>query len=149
MPRLMKKLSKTRGLMPGAIVFVGDKKLDKTQIRIIDYNATDIEERRVSSIEECFPFKEKPTITWINIDGLHEVEPIEKIGKYFDIHPLILEDIANTGQRPKLDSFDHGLFLSLKMLTIHPEAKKLQSEQFSFVIGNNRHFLPGKDRGCF
>jgi magnesium transporter len=137
MPRLMKKLSKTRGLMPGTVVFVGDKKIDKTNIRIIDYDATDIEEKTVSSIEECYPFKEKPTITWINIDGLHEVDPIEKIGKYFNIHPLILEDIANTGQRPKLDSFDHGFFVSLKMLTINPENNRIQSEQLSFVVGGN------------
>ena len=137
MTRLIKKLSKTRGLMPGTVVFVGEKKVDKTHIRIIDYNATEIEEKTVSSIEECFPFKEKPTITWINIDGLHEVDQIERIGRYFDIHPLILEDIANTGQRPKLDSFDHGFFIALKMLTINPESNKIQSEQFSFVVGNN------------
>ena len=137
MPRLIKKLSKTRGLMPGTVVFVGDKKIDKTNIRIIDYSATDIEEKTVFSIEECYPFKEKPTITWINIDGLHEVDPIEKIGKYFNIHPLILEDIANTGQRPKLDSFDHGFFIALKMLTINPENKKIQTEQLSFVVGTN------------
>ncbi|MBN2319940.1 MAG: magnesium/cobalt transporter CorA [Acidobacteria bacterium] len=135
MPRLMKKLSKTRGLMPGTVVFVGDKKIDKMHIRIIDYDATEIEEKTVSSIEECYPFKEKPTITWINIDGLHEVEQIEKIGRHFDIHPLILEDIANTGQRPKLDTFDQGLFIALKMLIINPESGKIQSEQFSFVVG--------------
>jgi magnesium transporter len=137
MARLMKKLSKTSGLMPGTVVFVGEKKLDKTQIRIIDYNESSIEEKTVAAIEECFPFKEKPTITWINIDGLHEVDQIEKIGDYFNIHPLILEDIANTGQRPKLDSFENGLFLALKMLTINRDSHKIQSEQFSFVVGRN------------
>jgi magnesium transporter len=137
MARLMKKLSKTRGLMPGTVVFVGEKKLDKTQIRIIDYDESNIEEKTVSTIEECFPFKEKPTITWINIDGLHEVDQIEKIGDYFNIHPLILEDIANTGQRPKLDSFENSLFLALKMLTIKRDSNKIQSEQFSFVVGRN------------
>jgi magnesium transporter len=123
--------------MPGTVVFVGDKKIDKTHIRIIDYDETNIVEKSIENIEECFPFKEKPTITWINIDGLHEVEQIEKIGKNSDIHSLILEDIANTGQRPKLDSFDRGLFIALKMLTINPENNKIQSEQFSFVVGDN------------
>ena len=137
MPRLMKKLSKTRGLMPGTVVFVGEKKLDKTQIRIIDYDESNIKEETVLTVEECFPFKEKPTITWINIDGLHEVDPIEKIGDHFNIHPLILEDIANTGQRPKLDTFENGFFLALKMLTINRDSNKIQSEQFSFVVGRN------------
>jgi magnesium transporter len=113
MPGLMKKHSKAKGLRPGTIVFIGDKKLEKTQIRIIDYDEENLEEKRVDSVEECFPFKEKPTITWINIDGLHEVEIIEKIGQHFNIHPLILEDIANTGQRPKLDASGDCLFLSL------------------------------------
>jgi magnesium transporter len=137
MPRFIKKLSKTRGLMPGTVVFVGDKKTDKTHIRIIDYDATGIEEKTVASVEECFPFKEKPTITWINIDGLHDVDQIENIGRHFDIHPLILEDIANTGQRPKLDSFDRGFFIALKMLTLDPENDRIHSEQFSFVVGKN------------
>lgn len=137
MARLIKKISKTRGLMPGTVVFVGEKKIDKTQIRVIDYGATEIEETALSSIEECFPFKDKPTITWINIDGLHEVDQIEKIGKFFNVPPLILEDIANTGQRPKLDTYDHGLFVALKMLTNNPENNKIQTEQFSFVVGSN------------
>ena len=137
MPRLIKKLSKTRGLMPGTVVFIGEKKIDKTQIRIIDYDETGIEEKTVTSIEECLPYKESPTVTWINIDGLHEVDQIEKIGNCFKIHPLILEDIANTGQRPKLDFFDSGLFLALKMLTINKESSTVQSEQISFVVGRN------------
>lgn len=123
--------------MPGTIVFVGEKKVEKTQIRIIDYDETNIEEKKVTSVEECFQFKVRPTITWINIDGLHEVDPIEKIGKHFDIHPLILEDIANTGQRPKLDTSEKSLFLALKMLTINKDSNKIQSEQFSFVVGKN------------
>jgi magnesium transporter len=137
MPRLIKKLSKTRGLTPGTVVFVGERKLEKSRISVIDYDETNFEEKSVSAVEECFPYKEKPTLTWINIDGLHEVGLIEKLGSHFGIHPLILEDIANTGQRPKLDSFENGLFLSLKMLTINRENDMIQSEQFSFVVGKD------------
>ncbi|MEJ2109256.1 MAG: magnesium/cobalt transporter CorA [Acidobacteriota bacterium] len=137
MPGLMKKHSKAKGLRPGTIVFIGDKKLEKTQIRIIDYDEENLEEKRVDSVEECFPFKEKPTITWINIDGLHEVEIIEKIGQHFNIHPLILEDIANTGQRPKLDASGDCLFLSLKMLAMSEDSDAILREQFSFVVGPN------------
>jgi magnesium transporter len=134
---LMKKHSKARGLTPGTVVFIGDKKLEKTQIRVIDYDREKLDERKVESVEDCFPFKEKPTITWINIDGLHEVQVIEKIGQHFEIHPLILEDIANTGQRPKLDVSDNSIFLSLKMLTMEGEASSIKREQFSFVVGTD------------
>jgi len=137
MPHLIKQLSKSKGLKPGTVVFIGEKKLEKTQIRIIDYDKDAMEERRIESVEKCFPFKEKPTVTWINIDGLHEVEVIEKIGRHFEIHPLILEDIANTGQRPKLDSSGGLIFLSLKMLTTNMESNRIQREQFSFVVGPN------------
>ena len=80
---------------------------------------------------------ETSTITWINIDGLHDVETIEKIGGHFGMHPLIMEDIANTGQRPKLETSEKHLFLVLKMLYCDPDNGEIRSEQFSFVVGNN------------
>ena len=115
MSRLIKRHSKSKGLQPGTVVFVGEKKVERPRIRIIDYDATNIEEKEVKSIEDCFPFKETSTITWINIDGLHEVNTIEKIGSHFAMHPLIMEDIANTGQRPKLETSEDYLFLVLKI----------------------------------
>ena len=83
MSRLIKKHSKSKGLQPGTVVFVGEKKVERTRIRIIDFDLANIEEKEVQSIEDCFPFKDSPTITWINIDGVHEVETIEKIGGVF------------------------------------------------------------------
>jgi len=137
MAKLMKKLSKTRGLKPGSVVFVGDKKVEKTKIRIIDYNDTELNEYEVSTVEECFPFKDKPTVTWINVDGLHDVSVIEKIGKHYGMHPLIMEDIANTGQRPKIEVADKYIFLTLKMLYLDESNSNILSEQFSFIFGNN------------
>ncbi len=137
MSRLIKRHSKSKGLRPGTIVFVGEKKAEKIRIRIIDYDTTHIEEKEVESIEACFPIKETPTISWINIDGLHEVDTIEKIGKHFKMHPLIMEDIANTGQRPKLETSDNYLVLVLKMLYCDPDSGQIKPEQFSFVVGHN------------
>ena len=71
------------------------------RISYINYDEQNIQEKRVSKIEECFPLKVTPTVSWINIDGLHEVEILEKLGKQFELHPLMLEDILNTDQRPK------------------------------------------------
>ena len=137
MSRLIKKHSKSSGLQPGTIVFVGERKAEKIRIRIMDYDATNLEEKEASSIEACLPFKQTPTITWINIDGLHEVDAIEKIGRHFNMHPLIMEDIANTGQRPKLEVFENHLFFVLKMLYCDPVSREIKSEQCSFVVANN------------
>ena len=89
LPRLLKRSSKSRGLAPGSLVHIGEKKLEKVRISILDYNVDTFEEKTVDTIEETFMFKTKPTTTWINIDGLHNIEVIEKIGTHFEIHPLI------------------------------------------------------------
>jgi len=89
----------------------------KTRITVLAYDAEQFQEKEVETAEECFPFKDTPTVTWINIDGIHEVEVIEKIGRHFNIHPLILEDIVHTGQRPKMEDFEDCIFLIYKIVT--------------------------------
>ncbi len=137
MVRFMKRVSKKVGLSPGTLVHIGEKKIEQVRIRVIDYDEQHIEERDVKTIEECFPYKDTPGTTWINIDGLHETDVIEKIGKHFNLHPLILEDILNTDQRPKMDDHDEYLFLTLKMLTYEEEEGQLKVESISLVLGPN------------
>jgi magnesium transporter len=91
----------------------------------------------VETIEECFPFRDTPTVTWINIDGLHEVGIIEKIGKHFSIHPLILEDILHTGQRPKMEDFEDYIFLVVKMFYYDEKDDEIKMEQVSLLLGSN------------
>jgi magnesium transporter len=76
-------------------------------------------------------------VTWINIDGLHQLDIIEKVGQHFNIHPLVLEDIVNTGQRPKTEEFEDVIFVVLKMLHYNENSEKITSEQFSLVLGSN------------
>jgi magnesium transporter len=133
----MKKASKKAGLPPGTLIHVGEKKSEKVRIRIIDYDEENIEEREVETIEETFPYKDTPTVTWINIDGLHEVDVVEKIGTHFGVHPLVLEDILHTGQRPKMDDFESYLFLISRMLSHSEEEDRISSEQFSLILGMN------------
>ena len=85
--------------------------------------------------EECFTFKEKPTVTWINVDGLHEVDIIEKTGAYFGIHPLVLEDILHTGQRPKTEDFGDYIFTVVKMLFYDVQKEEIVAEQMSMILG--------------
>ncbi|MFH1700563.1 MAG: magnesium/cobalt transporter CorA [Candidatus Zixiibacteriota bacterium] len=137
MPKLIKKLSKKKGLKPGSIVFVGEQKIEQTRFRIIDYNDSELNEYEVSSIEECYPYKDKATMTWINIDGLHDVSMLEKIGQHFGFHPLVMEDIANTGHRPKLEVGDEYIFMVLKMLYLDATHDNILSEQCSIIFGKN------------
>jgi len=133
----IKRHSKKAGLPPGTLVHIGERKEEQIRITLIDYNEQNFQERVVEKVEECFPFKETPTITWINVDGLHNIETIEKIGKNFELHPLILEDILNTGQRPKCEDYDKCLFMVLKMLRYDSDSNIIHSEQVSLVLGQN------------
>lgn len=135
--KILKKSSKKAGLPPGTLVHIGEKKVEQTRITIIDYDEDNFIEKEVQSIEDCFPFKDKPTVTWINIDGLHDVDLIEKLGSHFDIHPLILEDIVHTGQRPKVEDFENYVYFVLMMLYYNDESENIEEEQFSIIMGPN------------
>jgi magnesium transporter len=133
----IKKRSGRAGLPPGTLVHVGERKEESVRITVIDYDEQSFQEKEPSSIEECFPFKQTPTVTWINIDGIHRIDIIEKLGKHFELHPLILEDILNTGQRPKFEDFDKYIFIVLKMLSYDDEKQTVRAEQVSLVLGLN------------
>jgi len=137
MPRFIKRQLKKAGSSPGTLVHIGEQKVDETRITLIDYDEEHLQERVLDSIEEAFPLKDLPTATWINIDGLHEIDIIEKVGQHFNLHPLVLEDILNTGQRPKTEEFEDVIFVVLKMLHYNENAEKIRSEQFSLVLGSN------------
>ncbi len=135
--KLTKRGSKKAGLPPGTLVHVGERKVEAVRISYIDYDEQNIQEKQVSNIEECFPFEATPTVTWINVDGLHEVEVIEKLGKQFELHPLILEDILHTTQRPKFEDFEKYLFIVLRMLSYDDENQTVEEEQVSLVLSEN------------
>ena len=137
MPRLIKNISKKTGLPPGTLVHIGNKKVDETKITIMDYDQANFQEKEAVTVEECFPFKEEPTVTWINVDGLHEVEILQKLGDRYGLHPLVLEDVVNTGKRPKIDDLESYIFVVLKMLYRDEETDEVMSEQISLVLGSN------------
>jgi len=137
LPKLVKKKSKKMGLPPGTLVHIGKKRMEEVKISIIDYDEEHLQEKETKSIEECFPYKNKPTVTWINVDGLHEIKVVEEIGKCFNLHPLILEDIVDTDQRPKIKDFRDYIFIVLKMLYYDKEDNEIQVEQVSLILGKN------------
>jgi magnesium transporter len=137
MAKLTQKRLKKTGLPPGTLVYTGERKLESPRITLIDYDEQNFQEKQVTDIEECFPFKSTPTVTWINIDGLHQTDIIEQLGRHFDLHQLILEDILNTIQRPKAEDLGSYIFIVLKMLSYNEQTQAIQSEQVSMVLGEN------------
>lgn len=137
MYKLFKKISNTAGLLPGELVYVGDKREEKVKISVIDYDQNNFQEKEFYAVEEVFSFKDSATVTWINIDGLHKVDVIGKIGAHFEIHPLTLEDIVNTGQRPKYEDFEGYICVILKMLRFDDVKQQIDFEQVSIILGSN------------
>ncbi|MEL0456640.1 magnesium/cobalt transporter CorA [Flavobacteriaceae bacterium SZ-1-7] len=134
MAKTRKYFSKKKiGQAPGSIIYTGEKESQKLFIDAFDYTKDTCIERELVNVEECFDFEEG-TITWININGLSHVDAIAKIGEHYELHPLVLEDIVNISQRPKIDEYEDYLFVVLKMLYYDP-SEKIVSEQVSFILG--------------
>ena len=137
MPKLYRKRPSKTGLPPGTLVSAAVPREGKPKITIIDYDEERFEEREVETVEECFPFKESPTVSWINIDGVYDIETVEKLGTHFDIHPLVLEDIVNIGQRPKMEDFESYIFLVIKMIAYDEKKDDIDAEAVSIIVGPN------------
>jgi len=135
--RIIKQTSKKIGLHPGALVHVGDQKIDKPIIELVRYNENEFEEKRLQSMEEFISSRAENKNTWLNIDGLHDVGVIETIGKQFNIHPLVLEDILNTEKRPLIEDYGDYIYMVAKMLSYDDEENIVKAEQVSVVLGNN------------
>jgi magnesium transporter len=135
--RFFKKRSHKKGLVPGSLVLVGEKKDYRVRITAFDYSETGFEEKEINAAEDCYPYKDKPSVTWINVDGIHDLDVVEKAGKCFDLDPLVLEDVLNTDHRPKVEDFDTYLFIVLKTLHWTGNKEQIQAEQISLVLGRN------------
>ena len=122
---------------PGKLVYIGDEKQAPVKITVFDYSDNHFEERAFYDAQECWKYKDTLSSTWINIDGIHDIHLIEKIGKHFGISNLVLEDIVNTNSRPKIDDFKEYVFIILKMLNYDKEKLCLNMEQVSLILGKN------------
>jgi magnesium transporter len=134
--RRPKRTDKT-GLPPGRLVYIGDKGENPVRISLFDYDANGLVESDLKRVEDCEVYKHTHTTTWINVDGLHDTNAIECLGKIFEIHPLVLEDIVNTQQRPKIESFDTYVYIVVKMLEYDYNDEEVVTEQMSFILGSN------------
>ncbi|HEY6837529.1 MAG TPA: CorA family divalent cation transporter, partial [Geobacteraceae bacterium] len=136
MARIVKERSVKSGLPPGTLVHIGEKSDREIRITVMDYDRDGCDEKVISSLNECFYFTETNRTSWIDVEGLHEVEMIQQVGDCQGLHPLVLEDIVNTDQRPKLDDYGDYLYIVLKMLR-RGEEGGIVTEQVSIILGAN------------
>jgi magnesium transporter len=137
MHRSMIKRSRKTGLPPGSLVHIGLEREEEPRINILDYDETHVEEREIQSVDELAPYVGKPSVTWIDVVGIHEPKIIEQIGCQFHIHPLLMEDIMNTTQRPKIDDLGKYICMILKLITFDEKSMELRIEQLSLVFSND------------
>jgi len=136
MSALIKKISKKLGLKPGSVVYVGVDRTEPVEIHVIDYDSENISEHHDLTIEDCVKFKDSPTVTWIDFSGVHNVDLLYEIGDAFGISHLVLEDIANTGQHPKVEFADGYFYITLKMIYNSKDSDDPIREQVSIIVGD-------------
>lgn len=134
MTESLRKTSEKTGLPPGSLIHVGDVLEAQSRISLIDYKKEHIDERQIHSIDEIAQYKGTDTVTWVIVEGLAEVQIVKKIGEMFGIHPLVLEDILHTHQRPKFEEYDDYLYIVLKCLVSEEESFCVNYEQISLLV---------------
>ncbi|TXK74777.1 magnesium/cobalt transporter CorA [Mesonia sp. HuA40] len=122
--------------IPGKVVYVGEKQTQGTLIEVFEYSKDFLTYKKLAQVEEAFAYKDSKNIAWIDFDGLNNTQAIESLGNHFGLHPLLLEDIVNTRQRPKIDVYEDYIFLQVKML-YYDTQDVLIKEHVSIAFGEN------------
>ncbi len=139
MPKSFRRMASKVGMPPGSLVYTGDKEHLAAKISITRYNGDTIVERQVDAFTECQMAGGPGEVTWINVTGITEAKDLEKLGQCFKIHPLVLEDILEVGQRPKVEDYDEYLFIVLNSIRPVAEGEELVAEEISLILGP--HYL--------
>ena len=118
---------------------IGEQKTEYSRIKAIHYGSEQFSEQEstAENLAELAKQRSSDTVLWVNLDGLHQIPVIERFGSVFNIHPLVLEDILNTHQRPKMEDFEDYLFIVVKLLHLDEEKDVLWDEQVSLIIGED------------
>lgn len=119
---------------PGHVVYTGKKEVKDVLIDVFDYNGTFVDEESVHDLANYTKDTSEKTVTWVNVNGLSDTQALTDIAVKYDLHPLVMEDVANTSQRPKLDEYNDQLFVVFKML-YHDADGQLNTEHISLILG--------------
>jgi magnesium transporter len=123
------------GTPPGTLPSSGDASPQPPLIQVMTYNAHELQEHTLASTADVQSFLQESMVTWINITGNRHILTLEQLGTVFKVHPLVLEDIAHTGQRPKLEDYGDYLFLIAKLLRLNDLDQQVDAEQISMILG--------------
>lgn len=135
--RKSKKRSKKAGMGPGALVHIGEIKTQQTKLTLIDYDTDTMVERELDDFAEIQNWQKTGRVLWLNVYGLQNSAAMRSIGEHFGLHPLVLEDILNTDQRPKADDYNDYLFLVSHVFEYDANKRVLVSDQVSIVLGRD------------
>lgn len=122
------------GAQPGSLIHVGKERSESVSISVIDYSEASYEKQEDVSLDQLTQYRDTDSVSWLNVEGIHDPDVIREIGKAFQIHPLIQEDIMNTHQRPKVEETEEGVFVVMKMIYEHPVDKDVVGEQISLIL---------------
>ncbi len=134
MARLVKKRKHEIGLAPDELLFRGDRKTDNVLLRVIDFDSENKEENIIETVSEVLKYQNKKTVTWFNVDGLHDEKVMNEISKGFQLDKLILADVMNTNARPKIQEYSNCIFLSIKMLQQDEISGFISVENLSLIL---------------
>lgn len=134
--RFLKKRSVKSGLPPGSLVHIGTAPDQAAGVRRIEYHADVCREEVCAGLDSCLVEPEGNGVTWIDVEGVHDVELIRALGGHYSLHPLVLEDIVSTVQRPKVEDYGSYIFIVMRMLRPLPDGE-FESEQLSMVLGRD------------
>ncbi|MRT92306.1 magnesium/cobalt transporter CorA [Ancylomarina sp. 16SWW S1-10-2] len=134
MTRFIKKRKQDIGISPDELIFRGDKKINQVLLRIIDFDANNLNEKSIETVNEINQYKNESTVTWLNIDGLHNLEIIKEISSSFNLDRLVMSEVMNTEARPKITDYDNCTLISLKMLQYDNESESIIVENLSLIL---------------
>jgi magnesium transporter len=127
------------GMAPGTLVI--NHKASPTELTLIDYNASSATRRKLRSPEEATEHIASTNISWIDLQGLGNEDTLNRLGSVFNLHPLVLEDVVNVPQRPKIEYYADQVLIITRMVMLAPRSQNndlnFTSEQISFVLGKN------------
>ena len=139
MPKSFRRMASKVGMPPGSLVYTGEREPLTAKITLTRFNDQTVVERKLDAFTECQIVTDPGEVTWINVAGLSKIKDLEKLGECFKIHPLVLEDILEVGQRPKVEDYDDYLYIVLNSIQSVGEGKELVAEEISLVLGP--HYL--------
>ncbi len=134
MARFINKSKEEIGLSPDALVFRGEQRSKDVLLRIIDFDASNLQEDAIKTVKEAMQYLDKNTVTWLNIDGLHNLEIMEEISQAFDFDPLVIAEVLNTASRPKVLEYDNCILITIKMMQMKSESSKITIENLSLIL---------------